>query len=886
MWRKRNEFMGFATTMVDQAQAPTLPGGRFIILKFGGTSVATAVRWRTIAGLAADRVRAGYRCVVVVSAISGMTNRLQAIIDGSMPDANLAAENDAIRALHLDLVAQLGIALPQGTQAALDRLEALLLAAPTRRPELRWQAELLSMGELLSSTLGAAFLASTGLDCQWLDAREWLIAAPRPNQSAWARWLSVSCQVQPDPLRVAALAQSAHCFVAPGFIASDADAATCILGRGGSDTSAAYFGALLGAERVEIWTDVAGMFSADPRQVPSARLLARVDYAEAQEIATTGGKVLHPRCLGPVREARVPMWIKDTQRPELAGTVISHDVAADVLSVKAISSRRGIMLVSMETVGMWQQVGFLADVFEQFKRHGLSVDMIGSSETNVTISLDPTENLVNSNVLEALCADLAHVCRVKVIGPCTAVSLVGRGIRSLLGKLGPVWNVFGAMPIHLISQSSNDLNLTFVVDESRADGLVPRIHEALIKGGALRADDAQVFGASWHSLYRAEARTRDDAWWRSARAELLALALERTPRYVYHRATVRERGARLRAMTAVDRWFYAIKANAHPAVLRTIVEAGFGLECVSPGEIEHAQATCPDAHLLFTPNLAHRDEYQRVASSAAILSVEHLQAFADIAQAIARVAASQREVSLRVDLGTGHGHHDKVRTGGARSKFGIGLDQIAEARRLAEAHGLRITVLHAHLGSGILDAAHFARVYQELIAVAEQVPSVRALNIGGGFGIATHADEPELDLDRVGALLAEVKQAHPHYELWMEPGRYLVAEAGVLLARINAIKQKYGRTFFGIDAGMHNLLRPALYDAHHPIFNLTRLDDPAALRADVVGPICESGDVLGSDRWLPASQVDDIVLISHAGAYGAVMASNYNRRLAADEVIL
>lgn len=867
--------------MANASRNETADEPRFVILKFGGTSVATAERWQTISALTSERVATGARVVVVVSAVSGLTNRLQAIIERAQDPSVIATEIAAIRALHQALALQMDIALPAATLAWLDHLEQLALAAPSRRGDFCWQAELLSMGELLSSSLGAAYLAARGLRCQWLDARDWLKVAPRPNQSEWARWLSVSCQTGFDAARVAELARGADCFVAPGFMASDADAATCILGRGGSDTSAAYFGALLGAERVEIWTDVAGMFSADPRQVPNARLLARVDYAEAQEIATTGGKVLHPRCLGPVREARVPMWIKDTQRPELAGTVITSDVAADVLSVKAISSRRGIMLVSMETVGMWQQVGFLADVFEQFKRHGLSVDMIGSSETNVTISLDPTENLVNSNVLEALCADLAAVCRVKVIGPCTAVSLVGRGIRSLLGKLGPVWNVFGAMPIHLISQSSNDLNLTFVVDEARADGLVPRIHEALVKGGALRVDDARVFGASWRSLYRTQRAAAPAEWWREAREALLQLASERTPRYVYHLKTVRERAAKLRAISAVDRWFYAIKANAHPALLRVIAESGFGLECVSPGEIEHAQATSAEASLLFTPNLAHRDDFRRVVASPALLSVEHLQSFADIG-ALHR----GREVSLRIDLGSGHGHHDKVRTGGAKSKFGIGIDQIGEARQLADRHGLRIAVVHAHLGSGILDATHFARVYQDLVAIAEKIPSVRALNIGGGFGIAAHPDDDALDLERVAAQLAEIKQAYPQYELWMEPGRYLVAEAGVLLARVNAVKQKYGRSFVGIDAGMHNLLRPALYDAYHPIVNLSRLAAPDAMHADIAGPICESGDLLGVDRALPETAVDDIVLVAQAGAYGAVMSSNYNRRAIADEAIL
>src|SRR6185312_7603536 len=160
------------------------------------------------------------------------------------------------------------------------------------------------------------------------------------------------------------------------------------------------------------------------RQVPGARLLQRLDYEEAQEIASTGAKVLHPRCLSPLRAPRVPLLIKDTNRPERDGTVIGPGVRAHAPSVKAISARKGITLVSMESVGMWQQVGFLAGVFAHFKQHGLSVYLIGSAETNVTVSLDPTENLLDSDAIAALASDLAKVCRVKVIAPCAAITLV------------------------------------------------------------------------------------------------------------------------------------------------------------------------------------------------------------------------------------------------------------------------------------------------------------------------------------------------------------------------------------------------------------------------------------------------------------------------------
>ncbi len=862
----------------DQQSASAHP---WVVLKFGGTSVATAARWKSIVALAKKRKDEGFRPVVVVSALSGVTNLLLKIIESGADAAAAKTIADEIRARHLVLVEDLGIALPAQTASWLDRLDALTIDARAERNALDWQAEVLAIGELCSSTLGAELFRQQGLNAAWLDSRDWLCALEQAHQSDWARWLSVNCSTEAAPGRSAELATTADAFVAPGFMARNAAGATVILGRGGSDTSAAYLGAILGAARVEIWTDVAGMFSADPRQVPNARLLARLDFEEAQEIATTGAKVLHPRSLAPVRDAGVPMWIRDTNRPELEGTIIEARVADGTASVKAISARRGIMLVAMESLGMWQQVGFLADVFVAFKKHGLSVDLISSAETNVTVSLDPTENLVNSNVLEALCGDLAEVCRVKLIGPCAAITLVGRGMRGLLSKLSGVWSEFGPMPVHLLSQSSNNLNLTFVVDESAAEGLIARVHDSLIRTRALRAEDDSVFGPSWKSLYQPVDADAGDAWWLAKRDELLGLANERTPRYVYDRETLRARAQSLLAVTAVDQWFYATKANAYPAILSELAHLGFGLECVSEGELAHAHAISPAAPKLYTSNFAASDELRRIVTERTAITIDNvslLQGHPEIFQG--------RDLLLRVDLGVGRGHHDKVKTGGAGSKFGIALSDLAEARRAAGSAGARVIGLHAHLGSGILSVAHFREVYAELAAIGESIPSVSILNIGGGIGVPARAEDTAIDLGELARALAEVKALYPQFQLWMEPGRYLVAEAGVLLAKVTQTKSKGDTHFVGLDAGMHNLLRPALYDAWHPIVNLSRINEPCTETVRVVGPICESSDVLGIDRRFPKSAESDVVLIAQAGAYGAVMASNYNRRASADEVML
>ncbi len=854
-------------------------------MKFGGTSVATLPRWQNILELVAGRRAEGARVLVVVSALSGITDALKQMCAQEDKGKRIEAAK-AIAQRHYDLLDHMQLAVPDTLGARLTELAQLANDGPSLLGELAWAALVQAHGELMSSALGSAFLSHSGLPTQWVDARDCLAAIALPNQNERTKLLSAMVETKADPALNTRLAALGDVFITQGFIARESHGRTVLLGRGGSDTSASYFGALLKAQRVEIWTDVAGMFTANPRQVPSARLLQRLDYEEAQEIASTGAKVLHPRCLSPLREPRVPLLIKDTNRPELEGTLIGPEVREHAPSVKAISARKGITLVSMESVGMWQQVGFLADVFAQFKQHGLSVDMIGSAETNVTVSLDPTENLLDSDALAALASDLAKVCRVKVIAPCAAITLVGRGMRSMLHTLSGVLAEFGQLRVHMISQSSNNLNLTFVVDENVVDELLPHLHELLITAGALRTDDSALFGPSWQALYGSgEVLPPAASWWREDRREqLLKIGAEATPRYVYHLPTVRQQARELKTLGAVDRLHYAVKANTHPTILKALAEEGFGFECVSPGELKAVMAVVPEsAPLLFTPNFAPREDYAWALTTRATLSLDSLYQLENWGELF-----RGREVVLRLDLGRGLGHHEKVRTGGSGSKFGLPVEQLDAFLRLADTHGVTVRGLHAHLGSGILDDGHWGEVYSQLASLAERIGSVTFLDIGGGLGVPSHPGEARLDIAALDKVLREVKAAYPHFKLWMEPGRYLVADAGVLLTRVTQTKGKGNGMvrYLGVDTGMNSLIRPALYEAWHEIVNLTRLDEPATALFQVVGPICESGDVLGTDRRLPEPEEGDVMLIAQAGAYGKVMSSPYNMRDEAEEIVI
>ena len=266
----------------------------------------------------------------------------------------------------------------------------------------------MAMGELLATTLGAAFLNAQGISTAWADARQVLRADARPARHCKSSFLSATCDFAPDAELQARWRALDQVVITQGFIAANAAGESVLLGRGGSDTSGAYFAAKLSAARLEIWTDVPGMFSANPRAVPTARLLRALHYDEAQEIASNGAKVLHPRCVLPVRQYKIPLHVYATQAPGLEGTIVSANVADSAAQVKAIAIKKGITLVSMESPGMWHQVGFLADAFQIFKQEGLSVDLVSTSETNVTVSLDPTANTLDAAALDRLTAALGR----------------------------------------------------------------------------------------------------------------------------------------------------------------------------------------------------------------------------------------------------------------------------------------------------------------------------------------------------------------------------------------------------------------------------------------------------------------------------------------------
>ncbi len=859
-----------------------IANSNLVVMKFGGTSVSSADRWQKITSLLRNRLESGLRPVVVHSAIGKVTRDLEQILATAV-SADPTEQLEALRLQHYVLAEELRLDGPVLLDNSLQEIERLVAGIRlVREVSPRIHAHVVALGELMATAIGAAYLRKSEFDVYLQDVREILVSEDRVDRSVAQNYVSATCNYDIDLELNQRLREHGAVILTQGFIARNTRNETVLLGREGSDTSAAYLAAILQARRLEIWTDVPGIFTADPRLVPSARLLLELQYDEAQELASSGSKVLHPRCLSPLRKHSIPLFVRSTEAPQIQGTTVSAVTHESEPQVKGISSRSGVTLISMESASMWHEVGFLARAFACFAQHGVSIDLVSTSETNVTVTIDDEEGLMADEVQQALISDLEAICRVSVIVNCATIGLVGRKIRTFLPTLSPALSVFEEERIYLVSQAANDLNFSFVIDQEQAPRLLAKFHASVIR----KTGSGTTLGPSWEELFRDEPSivAAAEPWWLTKRDRLLKIGGEQMSAYVYDIESIRTAASGLLDLKSVDRVLYAVKANFNADILRALADAGVDFDCVSPGEVKHLQTAVPDldiTRLLYTPNFAPREEYEWAVSEGLQLTLDNLYPL----QAWPEVFDGQK-LFIRLDPGTGRGHHEHVKTAGVHSKFGIPRFEIDALTRLLKKANADVIGIHAHSGSGILDPDNWRSVAAELIKVAERFPNVDVVDLGGGLGVPEKTGDAQFNLEALDETLGAIKKAYPKYRLWLEPGRYLVAQAGVLLSRVTQTKGKGDMRYVGIGTGMNALIRPALYGAYHEIVNLSRVHDAATESVTVVGPICETGDKLGSDRLLPPSEENDVILIANAGAYGRVMSSSYNLREVPPEILV
>ncbi|MFC0139490.1 lysine-sensitive aspartokinase 3 [Erwinia mallotivora] len=445
-----------------------------IVAKFGGTSVADFAAMNRSADvvLMDPNVR-----LVVLSASAGVTNLLVSLADGQEQEqrAYLLDEIRRIQYAIIDLLTQ-----PDVIREEIDRLlenitmlsEAAALATSTALTD-----ELVSHGELMSSLLFVEVLRQRKVASGWFDVRKVMRTSDRFGRA------------EPD---VSQLAELAHTQLAPrlsqelivtqGFIGSEAKGRTTTLGRGGSDYTAALLGEALHASRIDIWTDVAGIYTTDPRVVPAAKRIDEITFEEAAEMATFGAKVLHPATLLPAVRCNIPVFVGSSKDPAAGGTRVCNQMQNPPL-FRALALRRKQTLLTLHSLNMLHARGFLVEVFDILARHNISVDLITTSEVSVALTLDTTGSTSTGESLltQALLTELSSLCRVEVEENLALIAIIGNNLSKACGVGKEVFGVLEPFNLRLICYGASSYNLCFLVPGNDAEQVVQTLHHNLFE---------------------------------------------------------------------------------------------------------------------------------------------------------------------------------------------------------------------------------------------------------------------------------------------------------------------------------------------------------------------------------------------------------------------
>jgi aspartate kinase len=437
-----------------------------IVMKFGGSSVADAERFRRIADIVQSQLER--RPVLVLSAMGDTTDHLLEAGNAAYRQGIVSAEK--IEKLHL--TAMKNLRLPAGTQKdikpLLEELRSLLSGISLIK-ELtpRTRDYLVSFGERLSVRIAAAYFNSLGVTARAFDA--WELGFVSDSAYTSAELLKESWESIPE--KIGPLVAAGVLPVVTGFIAKDPGGIITTLGRGGSDLSATMIAAACKAEEAQVWKDVDGILTADPRIVKQAKPVETVTYEEAAELAYFGAQVLHPRAMQPCMKTGTPVLVKNSYNPAAAGTRIIASLEKKNTPVRAITSRRNVTLVDIVSTRMLGQHGFLAEVFSTFAKYGVSVDMVATSEVSVSLTLDAGHDL------SAVKKDLTRIASVEIRTGKAIVTIVGDVRRSseILARAFRTCQLIG-VPVQMVSQGASKVNISFIVDDAEAPETVKALH--------------------------------------------------------------------------------------------------------------------------------------------------------------------------------------------------------------------------------------------------------------------------------------------------------------------------------------------------------------------------------------------------------------------------
>jgi aspartate kinase len=448
-----------------------------IVMKFGGTSVEDANAISRVAEIVKGRL--AQNPVVVVSAMAKVTDTLLTMARAAGAGERKAALKlcRSLQERHYNTASELmGTALFTDFHSelgsdfeALDELLRGICAVGEITP--RTTDHVAAFGEMLSSKIVAAAFAAHGLNCAHVDSRDVLITDSNFMQAV-PQYEETNTRLL---TKVKPLLEAGQVPVMGGFIGANRGGITTTIGRGGSDFSAAIVGAGLGAERIEIWTDVDGILTTDPRICPEARRIKVVSFDEAAELAYFGAKVLHPATVLPAIQKNIPVYVLNSRNPACEGTKITTRAPQGNNLFKAIAVKKRITIVDVAAPRMLLAHGFLRAIFEAFDRHGVAVDVVSTSEVSVSLTVD------SNQAIPALAADLAKLADVKYAGRKAIVCLVGENLREKPGIAARVFSEIPDKNIRMISQGASEINLTFVIEEDDVPAVIQKLHSTFFR---------------------------------------------------------------------------------------------------------------------------------------------------------------------------------------------------------------------------------------------------------------------------------------------------------------------------------------------------------------------------------------------------------------------
>ena len=451
------------------------PRASLVVMKFGGTSVEDTKAILRTTEIVRGRRERGFSPVVVVSAMAKVTDQLLAAAGaaGRGDKAGALALAARLRNRHIDTAAELlrGDLFTQIEAAIRRRFDSLddLLRGIAAVGELtpRTSDKVVSYGERISSQLVAAAFAQHGLNGAHVDARKCIITDDHYGK---ATPLEAAIETQLTEL-VLPLVKAGQTPVIGGFIGATADGITTTLGRGGSDFTAALVGGGLNAGAIEIWTDVDGIMTTDPRICPDALRVKTISFEEAAELAYFGAKVLHPATILPAVQKSIPVWVLNSRNAENEGTKITAMAAPCVNPFKSIAAKKKLTIIDIVASRMLMTHGYLKSVFDVFNSFECAIDMVSTSEVSISLSVESNERL------PAICAELGKIADVKFEGNKALICMVGEDIRGQSGIAGRVFSAIRHINVRMISQGASEINMSFMIEESDVDEALRSLHK-------------------------------------------------------------------------------------------------------------------------------------------------------------------------------------------------------------------------------------------------------------------------------------------------------------------------------------------------------------------------------------------------------------------------